>query len=431
MEYTDECLISNYPGLIPISCIEKIPDFSKKYICKIKIGETKGTGFFCKIPFPDKSNMIPVLITANHILNREILYKIDSNIQIDIMDDNDIKIINLNNRIKYTSDKNEHDITILEIKEEDNIKNYLELDERILNDILEKNNNKNKEFIDKTIFIIHYPNNKLSFSCGILKDINQEKKSDFIHLCATEKGSSGAPILNLNNKVIGIHKSGMNKNFNYNQGEFLNDSIKEFILLNYKKLNQEPTIFNESFSPSDNKFNEIKNFFERELLRQKKKKNNYIKKINENENSIKNISVELTPNNRVHKNVKLEDKIYLKTENKIPQTPIYRPKTKKFIDFTNELETNYKYDIKYPGNFQLKNKLKEMNYSMIINSEENLINEVILSNIKFNKFAKDKSDKTKKNDKKNKKHDESLYSVYEQPSSIIQKQISESNCKCQ
>ena len=160
-------------------------------------------------------------------------------------------------------------------------------------------------------------------------------------------------------------------------------------------------------------------------MRQKKKKNNYIKKINENENS--NISVELTPNNRGRKNVKLEDKIYLKTENKIPQTPIYRPKTKKFIDFTNELKTNYKYDIQYPGNFQLKNKLKEINYSMEINR----INEVIRSNIKFNKFAKDKTNKKIKNDKKNKKHDESLYSVYEQPSSIIQKQISESNCKCQ
>ena len=55
--------------------------------------------------------------------------------------------------MKYTNE--EYDITIIEIKEEDNIKNYLELDDIIINDIL-NNNNKNKEYINETIYIIQY-----------------------------------------------------------------------------------------------------------------------------------------------------------------------------------------------------------------------------------------------------------------------------------
>ena len=56
--------------------------------------------------------------------------------------------------MKYTND--EYNITIIEIKEEDNINSYLELDDTIMNDVL-NNKNKNKEYIDKTIYIIQYP----------------------------------------------------------------------------------------------------------------------------------------------------------------------------------------------------------------------------------------------------------------------------------
>ena len=97
----------------------------KKYIFKIKIGQTQGTGFFCKIPFPDKDNILPVLITNNHIINKNILNRKDEKINLDIKGEKDIKTINLNNRFKYTNE--EHDITIIEIKEGDKIKNYLNL----------------------------------------------------------------------------------------------------------------------------------------------------------------------------------------------------------------------------------------------------------------------------------------------------------------
>ena len=55
---------------------------------------------------------------------------------------------------------------------------------------------------------------------------------NLIHICSTDNGSSGSPILNLkNNKVIGIHKEG-STNFNFNKGTLLkyplNDIIKKY-----------------------------------------------------------------------------------------------------------------------------------------------------------------------------------------------------------
>ena len=40
-------------------------------ICKIYSDSGNGTGFFCKIPYPDQFKLLPVLITNNHVLNEE------------------------------------------------------------------------------------------------------------------------------------------------------------------------------------------------------------------------------------------------------------------------------------------------------------------------------------------------------------------------
>ena len=225
MEDNKENILIGYPNIISYECTKKIKEQMEKNICKINIGKSQGTGFFCKIPFPDLNNMLPVFITNNHNINEELLYKKDAKIKIDIYDELDEKEINLNNRMKYTN--KEYDITIIEIKEEDNIYNYLELDDIIINDIL-NNINKNKEYINKTIYIIQYPENNLSVSYGILNKIYEDKKYNFNHKCSTEGGSSGSPILNLNNKLIGIHKEGTDK---YNKGTFLNYPIKEYTQL--------------------------------------------------------------------------------------------------------------------------------------------------------------------------------------------------------
>ena len=95
------------------------------------------------------------------------------------------------------------------------------------------NNNKIDDYIGHSMYILHYPsyqeNQQLSVSYGIIKNRFIDKEYNFKHYCSTEKGSSGSPILNINNnKVIGIHKQ-TDKNKNYNIGSFLYYSIKEFI----------------------------------------------------------------------------------------------------------------------------------------------------------------------------------------------------------
>ena len=64
-------------------------------------------------------------------------------------------------------------------------------------------------------------------------DIYEDKKYNFNHKCSTEGGSSGSPILNLKNKLIGIHKE--TDNNNKNKGTFLNFPIKEFIKIYYNE----------------------------------------------------------------------------------------------------------------------------------------------------------------------------------------------------
>ena len=227
MEEEKESNLKGSLKIISYDCIKKIIEQMEKSIFKIIIGKNQGTGFFSKIPFPNKENMLPVLITNNHIIDDDIICKMDEIIKIDIKNEENIKQINLNNRLKYTN--YEHDITIIEIKNEDKINNYLELDDKIINDII-NNYNENECFVDKTAYIIQYPDGELSVSYGNIGGIYEDEKYNFQHKCNTNKGSSGSPILNIyNNKVIGIHKIGGK----INKGAFLNYSIKEFINQNY------------------------------------------------------------------------------------------------------------------------------------------------------------------------------------------------------
>ena len=44
----------------------------KESICKIiRKDYIEGTGFFCKIPFPDKDHMLEELITINHLIKED------------------------------------------------------------------------------------------------------------------------------------------------------------------------------------------------------------------------------------------------------------------------------------------------------------------------------------------------------------------------
>ena len=187
--------INGFPNVIDYECTTTIIEQMKKDVCKIKIDNSQGTGFFCKIPFPTRQKMLPVLITNNHIIDEKILEQKDKKIPIDIKEENKIKRIVLNNRMIYSNKY--YDITIIEIKDYDNINNYLELDDILINNIIDKTD-KSKELIDQTIYILQYPEEKLSVSYGILEDIYEDLKGKIKYKCSTKQGSSGSPILNLN-----------------------------------------------------------------------------------------------------------------------------------------------------------------------------------------------------------------------------------------
>ena len=215
-------------SLIKLECAEKIIEQMKKNICKIILDQIQGTGFFCKIPFPDHNKMLPVLITSSHVINEEFLNKEDEKIALEIKADPNIKELNLKDRIKYANKK--YDTTIIEIKPEDNISDFLELDDIIVDDII-SDKNKNEVFIEENIYILEYVKGELNYSTGILSNTDENNKVLLRHTCGTGIGSTGSPILNVKtNRVIGIHLSKvMNKS--YGLGTFLNYLLKEFISL--------------------------------------------------------------------------------------------------------------------------------------------------------------------------------------------------------
>ena len=159
----------------------------EKCACKI-IRKTKtGSGFFCEVP----EKNIKLLITNNHILDEiylergnKIAYMISENekeffYEIDLEKD------------RYKLTNKDLDFTIIEILNEDNINNYLKI------------NNEPYEMNDK-IFSYQYAGGvQLGFSFGnLLKNEDILLKYDV----GTKNGSSGSPLLLMkNSKVIGLH----------------------------------------------------------------------------------------------------------------------------------------------------------------------------------------------------------------------------------
>ena len=196
---------------------EKISNQSKIYICKIFNGKKKGTGFLCKIPFPDKYNCLPVLMTNYHVITKEELLN-NKMLKITFNDDKIGKnIIITSERKIYSLDKEKYDLTIIEIiPEEDKIFHFFEME---YVDVTNK-------YINSIVYVLQYPGGKeCSISHGKIRDI---QKFNIYHDCSTIGGSSGGPILLLKNyKLIGIHK-GFDPNVNYNIGSLLKEPIEMF-----------------------------------------------------------------------------------------------------------------------------------------------------------------------------------------------------------
>ena len=189
----------------------------EKCLCKIKFNKERSLGFFCKIPFPDKYNLLLVLITKKEIIEKINISKDNKKILInnkeyDISFDDSRKI--------YISEK--YGIAIIEIKKCDSledIKFYLEID----NSLYEDNIN---EFLDKVKVYLFYSNkNKFKSSNG---EIINFKDNCFKHSCSCEEGIPFGPIItSLNHKLIGINIETSEKKI-YSKGILIKELIKDF-----------------------------------------------------------------------------------------------------------------------------------------------------------------------------------------------------------
>ena len=212
--------LNDYPKPIFFEATKKILDQMKKCICQIIDGANRGTGFFAKLFINGK--LVKVFITNNHVINK---YYLETKKEIIINIYDKPKEIKIKGKVFITEEEN--DVTIIEVSEKEEIYDYLELDDYIFHE------NRINEYIGNSVYLLQYPSyngiQKLAVSYGIIKDSDKEKKFNFQHYCCTNYGSSGSPILKINNnKIIGIHTKRAEKN-NYNYGTFLIYALNQFI----------------------------------------------------------------------------------------------------------------------------------------------------------------------------------------------------------
>ena len=204
-----EKALANVPKSIPVEVLNNLVQKGKTNICKIQCSKGGfGTGFFCKISY-NWDLILKVLITSNHLLNKEDLM-INKTIKFSINNEKQqYKILIVESRKIYTNDK--YDITIIELKEKDKInENYFfDIDNEIFNE------NSHKIFINKDVFLLHYANGEMRYSNGIINYINEDNNT-IHHSCSSNIGSLGGPIINsINCQVIGFHRGACSKRLCY------------------------------------------------------------------------------------------------------------------------------------------------------------------------------------------------------------------------
>jgi hypothetical protein len=229
--------ILGQPESLSLNQIEKIMQQLKNSICKIIKENYTGTGFICLLKSKDNKYRIPVLFTCYHIINNEDI-KEEKNIELKFFSKNIIIKLEESRNI-YTSNEDSNDIIIIQLdKNEFKYSDLLEIDEDIF-----KDDDLNELFANKSVYILHYPKGKEpEHSIDTIKGISIDKNL-INHYCATDNGSSGAPIMNLKNfKVIGMH-IGKNENNNINIGILLKSPINNyFSFLDSDKEEEKPQI---------------------------------------------------------------------------------------------------------------------------------------------------------------------------------------------
>ena len=206
---------------------QKINESIGNSICKIKLKNgSEGLGFFCKIPFLDKNNLMPVLITKNLIISKEIIENKET-LKIKVGNSEiDISLINI---IKYSNERCE--LTIIEMKEpNEEIIHYFELDEKIIESIINEDDNNEIDF-NEILYTIEYHANKFYISLGTLSNIKFN-----INIKNNENSLLNIyPLININNnKLMGIYEENID---NINFSDTFVHLIKEFIETKYYVLN--------------------------------------------------------------------------------------------------------------------------------------------------------------------------------------------------
>ena len=343
--YIPEKKIENMANELSGEDTQKILSQMEVSICKILNKDGSGTGFFCTISIDKSSEEFKALITNNHVLNIE---DIAPNKKIKITINNsyfsNIIVIDSKRRV-YTSA--EYDITIIELRESDNLQkvNFLKIDEKKIKTIKVISSFDNTDNFEKEeVYILQYPGGlKAKYSVGIIECIVDEYNIQ--HLCSTKPGSSGSPILSLSSfKILGIHK-GCHPKLDYNLGTFIKNPLDEFrdfhkqgILGNYSALKNKVKNGTKKIKI---KTNEI-------IIKLKVEKKDIKKKIYflGNFNDIENL---------INKNKIEKDGYYLKEINK-SKTEIFieNDKIKEFnIYFIPEYEKDYEIKIKF--NYNMNN----------------------------------------------------------------------------
>lgn len=222
----NEAYVINNGGIADVKEYKFLFEKANKSICKITKNNLSGSGFFCKMQDPkNEDKIIKVLFTCYHVFPFDNIYNCH---EINYSIDNNKKILNLDNRRIWLNKNDNLDYVCIEIFKEDNIEEFLRVDDDLINQRCDIS-----RVIKEKIIIFGNKGDDLKFDKGIiLKNIN----NFCLYNCNTCPGFSGGPILNQFYNIIGIHKGGY-KDKKFNMGIFLKLIYNDMKIQNPLRIN--------------------------------------------------------------------------------------------------------------------------------------------------------------------------------------------------
>ena len=197
-----------------------LPEKAEKSVCEIIKDNGYGSGFFCKLKYPDNFHEMHCLFSNNHVITEEMLLNKEN---IEIKFKNEIIKISLYLYRRIWTDKF-LDFTCIEILKEDNILEKIEsfeIDENCYNSLYDYTKLNKRGIIIPSIG----ESKEIEISQGAIFCI-KNRGDLFLHNCNTEGGFSGGPIILINNlTIIGIH-CGYEKKSNKNIGIYFQEILK-------------------------------------------------------------------------------------------------------------------------------------------------------------------------------------------------------------